>query len=860
MSHERWWQIRQLFKQALALPPDERHGWLAAACADDVELQHAVEAQLSAWAETTADDELVEAPISDQPLPVSAPVPLAGKLYGPYLLTERIGAGGMGEVYRANDTRLGRQVAVKILPLHLAENLDAVSRFKREAKVVASLSHANVVALFDFGEEAGVFYAVTELLEGETLRDQLKRGPLTTARALEIALAVANGLAATHANGIIHRDLKPENIFITSDGRVKILDFGIARIKRSLAQTLPGATTAGLSDAGRTVPGMILGTVGYMSPEQVRGEEVDAPSDLFSLGCLLYEMLSGAAPFVRKTPVETLAAILHDEPPALPHHNSACARLLKRCLAKDPAARVSSATNLATELQSLRYQGHRSFAAWRDALTPRRLAVGLLLLAFLLGAALAAGWFLPRAKAVESLAVLPLTVQSGESEAEYLGDGLTDGLISNLSQLSGGRVMPASAVARYKGQPVNPQQIGKDLNVRAVFSGQVTSRAGMLNVTAELRDTAEGRQLWHAQYERKLADVAVLQTELAQQIAATLRWTLSGAARQRLSKRPTDNAEAYQLYLKGRYLLEQYNEASFRRAIELFQQALSLDSGFALAYAGLARGYYELSDLYLPATEMMPKARAAAERALEFDANLAEAYLALALVKAHYDWENQAAFRLFERALELNPNSSTTYQQYGLVLMLEGRTREALAKMQRAQALDPLSSSVAITAILPYYQAPPSERRFDLALAEVRKILALDPNFLQAHFLLGILLAEKGEYPEALAAFQQATQLENDWTGKSYLGYVYGKMGQPAKAQQILRQLAATPPEQHVTALSYAQVYAGLGDKAQTLHWLEQAYANREQNLRLTKVDPVFDFLRAEPQFMDLLRRLKLTA
>ncbi|HMY77088.1 MAG TPA: tetratricopeptide repeat protein, partial [Blastocatellia bacterium] len=411
---------------------------------------------------------------------------------------------------------------------------------------------------------------------------------------------------------------------------------------------------------------------------------------------------------------------------------------------------------------------------------------------------------------------------------------------------------------RYKGQTIDPRQVGKDLKVRAVLTGQVTARAGKLSFTVELFDTLDGRQLWRTQAERPLTELTAVQTELAQQVATHLHRQLSGVERQRLSRAPTDNAEAYQLYLKGRYLLEQYNEASFRRAIELFQQALSLDSGFAAAYAGLARGYYEMSDLYLPAAEMMPKARAAAERALEFDANLSEAYLALALVKAHYDWDDQAAFRLFERALELNPNSAATYHQYGLVLMIEGRSAEALAALQRARELDPLSTSIAVTAILPYYQAPPAARRYDLAITEVRNILALDPKFLHGHLLLGGLLIQKGQYEEALAEFKQGLQLENDWTGLSFLAHVYGKMGQTAEANKILNQLLAQSNQQHISALSPAIIYAGLGDKEQTLFWLEKACANREQNVRVANVDPLFDFLRSDPRFTDLLRRLKV--
>ncbi|MGH9846866.1 MAG: protein kinase domain-containing protein, partial [Blastocatellia bacterium] len=469
-----------------------------------------------------------------------------------YQIQSLLGAGGMGEVYRARDTRLDRDVAVKILPEHLADNPDALKRFEREAKAVAALSHPNILSIFDFGDEQGLSYAVMELLEGETLRDHLKHGPLDWRKAVEIGTAIAEGLAAAHAKGIIHRDLKPENIFLTSDGAVKILDFGIARVKH---EVLPNAETL-TSTSNTTRPGTIMGTIGYMSPEQVRGEQADAPSDIFSLGSVLYEMVSGERPFARTTAAETIAAILKEEPPALDGLGKQLPETLKhsirRCLEKRVEARLQSARDLSFDLKSLLTGGGSMQTAPASAPFRRRQAMLIAAAAVSLLLVAAVWLYLTnrRGDAIDSLAVLPLINVSGDAEVEYLSDGIAESLINSLSQLPQlKRVIARSTMASYKGKEVDPRRVGQELNVHAVLTGKMTQRGDDLIIVAELVNTVDGARLWGEQYTRKFADLLAVQEVIVRQISEKLRLALTGEQKKQLAKHQTDNSEAHQFYM-----------------------------------------------------------------------------------------------------------------------------------------------------------------------------------------------------------------------------------------------------------------------------------------------------------------------
>ncbi|MBI3697620.1 MAG: protein kinase [Acidobacteria bacterium] len=550
------------------------------------------------------------------------PLP-AGMRLGPYEILAPIGAGGMGEVYRARDSRLGREVAIKVLPEHLAQDPQALARFEREAKAVAALSHHNILAIHDVGREQGVSYAVTELLEGDTLRSGLDRGPLPWRKAVEIGVAVAEGLSAAHAKGIIHRDLKPGNIFLTSDGRVKVLDFGLARFNPpSAAQSEPVAQTA-------TEAGTVMGTPGYMSPEQVRGVPVGPGSDIFSLGCVLYEMVSGRRAFSGKTPVETLSAVLKDHPAELASSGKQIPleldRLISHCLEKNPEERFQSARDLAFDMKSI------------------------------LGGSGVASPPAP-GKALDSIAVLPFANASREPDAEYLSDGITESIINSLAQIAQLRVMPRSTVFRYKGQEVDPQAVGRELNARMVLTGRVILRGETLVVGMELVDVAQGSQLWGERYNRKLADIFAVEEEIARKISESLRMRLSGEEKKRLAKRFTENTEAYQLYLKGRHYWVKRTPDSMKKGIEYFQQAIEKDPGYALAYAGVADCYSILSTYgAVSPREGWAKAKAAAAAAVALDPELAEGHTSLAFIRGFADWDWVAAEEECRRAIELNP-------------------------------------------------------------------------------------------------------------------------------------------------------------------------------------------------------------
>ncbi|MBI3421972.1 MAG: protein kinase [Acidobacteria bacterium] len=855
MTPERWQQIEALYHAALELAPAARVAFLAEACASDAELRHEVESLLTANEQAAS---FIEKPPSDIAAGMMAEHSvrsLADRTFGHYRIISMLGAGGMGEVYRAQDLRLDRDVAVKILPAHLAQDAEALRRFEREAKAVAALSHPNILAIFDFGTESNVSYAVMELLEGETLRARLARAALPWRQAVEIAAAVADGLAAAHAKGIIHRDLKPENIFLTADGQIKILDFGIARVKHAV-------TTETETMTGTTRPGTILGTVGYMSPEQVKGEPAEAPSDLFALGCVLYEMVSGRRPFAGATVTETIAAILRDEPPALaglqPAVPAKLEQLIKHCLEKKAAARFQAARDLSFDLrQLLSESGGLAVAAKPAKARGRTATLSVAAVALMLAAASLIYLFNRSGAALDSLAVLPLRNVSGDEEVEYLSEGITESLINSLSQLPQlKRVIARSTVASYKDKEVDPRVIGKDLQVRSLLIGKLTKRGDELIIGAELVNTADGSRLWGDSTRRKLADAMLIQAELAQQIAEKLRLRLSGAEQQRLAKRPTDNPEAYRLFVEGRHYSQLRTTDGTKQGIELLQQAVRLDSGYALAYAGLADGYYNSSSMYEPPAAAMPKVKAAAAQALQLDETLAEAHTALAQVKAFYDWEWPEAEKELKRALELNPGYARAAFVYGMILSEQGRMDEALGQFTRAHELDPLSLETSAWIAFAYYL----NRKYDASIEESKKLVATDRNFYVAHLNLALAFEQTGRFAEAEAELKQWQSIDPASPyPKALLAHLYASSGKPAAAQKILGELLkADAPKNYVDPYFISLIYTGLGDKEQAFAWLERAYQARSEDLLNLKKEPRLDSLRADPRFTDLLRRLQL--
>jgi eukaryotic-like serine/threonine-protein kinase len=782
----------------------------------------------------------------------------AGDKLGPYEILAPIGAGGMGEVYRARDSRLGREVAVKILPGHLANNQQALARFEREGKAVAALSHPNILVLFDVGEHEGVHYVVTELLEGETLRDRLSRSPLSWRKTIELGVALAEGLAAAHGKDIVHRDIKPGNIFLTTDGQVKILDFGLARFRPS-SQSKPSSEDETLT-MGETQAGAVMGTVGYMSPEQVRGETAGAPSDIFSLGCVLFEALTGRQPFTGKSAADTMAAILKEDHPAIADTAkqvpAELERVIDRCLAKNPTQRFHSAHDLAFALKGLlSAAGDKPIAAAE----PRRARLGVVLaMAAAVVIVAATGlyyWRSHAARGINSLAVLPFANMSGNSDTDYLSDGITESLMDSLSELPNLKVMSRSAVSRYKGKEPDVPSVGRDLGVRAVLTGRITQRGDNLTVSAELVDAADNSRLWGEQYNRKLADALAVQNDIAHQIVEKLRLRLSDTQATHMVTRQTANPEAYQLYLKGRYFAAQFSPEGLDKGMNYFKQAIALDPNYALAYDGISYYYDLIEDITAAPAEVMPKAEEAARKAIQLDDSLVEPHVEQAYNYTCFDFDWPAAEREFQRAISLNPNYAGAHEDYAWYLISQGRADQAVQEGQRAVELDPLSAEIhSILGWVSHFA-----HRYEAAAVELRKSLELDPDYWVAYYQLGQVYAQQGKIDDAMAAQRKASDLfgSASWP-LAEIARDYVLAGKLPEARQALRDLLARSQHSHVAPYGIATVYAALGEKDQAFAQLEQAYTQRSFFMDWLKVDPELDSLRSDPRFQDLLGRMNL--
>jgi serine/threonine protein kinase len=751
----------------------------------------------------------------------------SGTRLGRYEIVAVIGAGGMGEVYRAHDSRLGRDVAIKVLPARLAGDPDALERFVREAQAVAALTHPNIVAIFDVGSDHDVSYTVTELLEGETLSARLRRGPLSWKEAVEVALAVAEALMAAHAKGLIHRDIKPENIFLTSDHRVKLLDFGVARWRPGILSDDEATRPA------HTLAGTVVGTLAYMSPEQARGKAAEAPSDIFSFGCVLYEMVTAKPAFHRASQAETLSAILNEQPappsavdPMIPAELD---RIIARCLEKRPHDRFQDATQLIAVLTGLR--------AGTGTSTSQAAAAAAL-------------------DRIDSIAVLPFSEVSGTPELEYLSDGITESLINSLSQLNDMRVVARSTVFRYKGQDVSLEEVGRALNVRAILVGRVAQRGAHLNIQCELFDVAKQSQVWGDQYTRNQSDIQVVQVEIAKAIVKKLRLKLSQEQKRRLTRRYTENTEAYELYLRGRFYWNRRTPEWMRKGIEHFQLALQKDPSYALAYSGLADCFALLgSYTVLAPKDSFPRATMAALKALELDKTLGEAHASLGLATAFYDWKWRDAEKHFKRGIKLKPSYAQGHQWYALMLGVVGRTDEALACLRQALHFDPLSLPINATLSLALHLA----RRYDAAIAQALRALEMDQTFALAHYWVGFTYLQVQKYDEAIASFEAAYRSAGTLQSLSALGYAYGLAGQRDAAERMIAQIAEARSTRYVSSYMFALVHLGLREFDATLDLLEKGVADRDFWLPWMKTDPAFDPIRDHPRFAAVLAQVGLT-
>jgi TolB-like protein/Flp pilus assembly protein TadD len=796
---------------------------------------------------------------------------MLGKIISHYRILEKLGGGGMGVVYKAEDTTLGRQVAVKFLPEEWSKDRQALERFKREARAAAALNHPNICTIYEVGEQAGQPFLVMELLEGETLEQRISAQPLKVNEILELAIPIAWALEAAHAKGIVHRDIKPSNIFVTQEGGVKILDFGLAKVARAGG---PSSVTD-VSTESLTAPGVVAGTVQYMSPEQALAEPVDARTDLFSFGSVLYEMATGRVPFAGSTLGETIAHILHSQPEAMARFNSEIPAELERitlkCLEKKPQERYQSAKELRVDLQGLK-RATESVQAGVTAglalpkrgrpavpLRKRRIVAIVGAAVMLVAAVLIArnvGGLRDRLLGpvgpprIESLAVLPLENLMGDPQQEYFVDGMTEELIADLSQVSALRVISRTSVMQYKGTKKSMPEIARELKVDGVIEGSVLRSGDQVRITAQLIQAATDTHLWAKSYERDLRDVLALQEEVARAIAGEIRVKLTPQEQTRLVRARPVNPETHEAYLKAMFYLYKKTPEGFAKGLALLQQAIEKDPADPLPYAGLALAYpiiYHGPGGTIPPREGFPRARAAALKALELDESSAQAHLALAAIKLYFDWDWTGAEKEFRRALELNPNLPEAHAHYGWYLQLFGGFEEGLAEGKRAAELDPLSPTYTAWVGWMYLNV----HQDDKAIAEARKALDIDPNSVDALFVLGSAYAEKKMFEQAIAAHQKLRAVNPDW--KLALAETYLAAG---RKDDALKLVAETEREDYSKfSLDLFGIQTILGNRKEAFRALDAAFEYHHIFLPWEMNDPESPW-RSDPRWQELRRRM----
>jgi serine/threonine-protein kinase len=774
------------------------------------------------------------------------------KQIGRYPVIQKLGSGGMGDVYLAKDPILGRKVAIKVLHQEFVADKMRLARFEKEAKAASSLEHSGVAHIYEIGEANGIHFIAMQYVEGVTLGEKIMQKRPSFSQILDWSIQICEAIAEAHLQGIIHRDLKPQNIMITEQGQIKILDFGIAKTVHQKLR--PGSDSM-------TDTGIIMGTVQYMSPEQALGKQIDARSDIFSIGVVLYEITTGRLPFEGGNTMETLQKILHHAPesvsrlsPGIPFEFE---RIILKCLEKEPSKRYQSIHDLLIDLRNLQVETGNEKPTTSFIVAPPKPRLWWVGMIALLAVAVAAVlYFQSRSEPIQSLAVLPFVNQASDENLEYLSDGITDEIINKLSQVPELKVLSRSTVFRYKGVIVDPRQVGTELDVDAVITGSFAKHDDQIRVQVSLVRVPEGNQLWGELYTWKMSDLQSMQAQISRDISEKLPQNLSGEVREEIQKQHTTDPAAYQLFLEGRYHLNKRTRENFQLAIGSFQTAIAKDPDFAAAYAGLADGFILNCNWgFLPPDQGFPRAKEAAERALELDPKLAEAHTSLGFILSTYEWKWSEAESRFQTAISLNPNYTTAYQWYGLSLTLQGRFDEAMIQIRKAQQLDPLSLIISSNAGYTLYFA----RRYDQAIQELEKARELDREFPLIYQILGYIYGMKKDSEKSVEMLTLAVDLAPDnLSYEADLAWAYALAGEDQRAQEMFDQLLRISINTYVPPFHLAGICVGLNQKDQAMEWLERAYQERSDQITYIGEDPRFDSLRNDPRFQDLLRRIGL--